>query len=869
MKSLFGIVLLANILFVYVICEVITFSFIRLRKDLSRMNKMIVFVLSSCINISFFIFLQRNHYGQVDILTFINSIRRLEIYYQDVQFFSISFLMCVILSCILGLIVRFCYYRKNSILQFDKKQENILLVSSFLAVIFFLTGIFIQKYSVSQIKINEINGNNSEYQLNGVSFTYDYVEISNDGVFPCKLDGLFLSDRANDLEKFSLQGYEIVAGGLLTIYLDDMISFAINQSGETIYLSDTKGQILDRVNYIDTGDDKAFARVKNDREKWGIMSCTPNKSNEDGIHLEIKKPELSNASGFYNDEFDLSISAEPNTTIYYSLDGSIPNETSNRYSTPIHVYDMSSESNRFRSIKNVVTDWNEYDVEEMPIDKAFICRAVAIDTDGNRSDVVTGTYFIQKENFKDFNIISLVADQEQLFGEDGIYVTGRDYDDWYTSNQEGEPPEPNFQKSGIEWEIPADMELISDGNTLLHQNVGIRIQGGYARELDLKRFSIYARKEYSGSERFDYRFWKDEAPPHAVVLRDCFADVICQELVKDRRVAIQRSIPAVLFLNGELWYATFLREKYSRLYFKDHYGVEKDEIVIYKNGELNEGVETDNRLYNDLYSFVEGHDLSSPQNYYKFCELVDIQNYIDYLCINVYTANMDFDENQNTLMWRSRSKGNREYRDGKWRWALFDMDSMEWNSNYLEDYGVDDSAAIDSFSQKPATAGDALNQRTLFKALRKNKDFCREFVVTFMDIVNTDFTVDHVKRELNKWNRDISYPGFFFENRAQYIVKYLAEEFELKGTLENVSLSVNNSDYGSIQINTVSPDFVDGFWNGQYFTDYPITLTAIPNEGYHFARWSKDVEDIKNDIEISVPIGGVNIEAVFEKDEEK
>ena len=52
-------------------------------------------------------------------------------------------------------------------------------------------------------------------------------------------------------------------------------------------------------------------------------------------------------------------------------------------------------------------------MNEEPVSKAFVIRAVAIDKEGNRSDVVTATYFVGV-NYADQHVISLVADPNEF-----------------------------------------------------------------------------------------------------------------------------------------------------------------------------------------------------------------------------------------------------------------------------------------------------------------------------------------------------------------------------------------------------------------------------------------------------------------------
>jgi len=491
-----------------------------------------------------------------------------------------------------------------------------------------------------------------------------------------------------------------------------------------------------------------------------------------------------------------------------------------------------------------------------------LVRAIAVDNEGHKSDEAVATYFIDKEKYKEKPVVSLITDPDNLFNDEtGMYVTGKLYDEWYLNGQEGEEPSPNFK---IGFEKPAVIEFFDGAQSVLQQNVGIKIQGASARERVDKRFSVYAREEYSGMELFDTILFNRKTQTHSLLIKEGLADLLCQRLMDNRNIPIQQGEQIYLFLNGEYWYDNrTMREKYSTQYFEDNYGVAKENVMIFKTGRVRKGVETDQRFYESLNKYIEEHDFADDKVYTKFCEMVDISNYIDFMCANIYCANMDVDNIKNVLMWRSREATDDKYSDGRWRWALYDMDAMEWlDINY---YQAEEVAAIDSFSQKPQYASCSYNQMTIYSALRENETFCKQFVLTFMDLLNDNFTSEKAGIILEEYGKDITWLGSFFEHRPVYAKEYLAREFELTGSVEKVVIYNENDEYGTVMLNTITPEMVDGSWSGEYFTDYPITVTAIPAEGFEFVGWSGSVQSNEQTIEVNVELGGIYLKAEFQE----
>ena len=95
------------------------------------------------------------------------------------------------------------------------------------------------------------------------------------------------------------------------------------------------------------------------------------------------------------------------------------------------------------------------------------------------------------------------------------------------------------------------------------------------------------------------------------------------------------------------------------------------------------------------------------------------------------------------------------------------------------------------------------------------------------------------------------------------MVQLLTEEFRLSGCLGNVEISC--SEGGFVTVNAVQIPEATKAWTGQYFTDYPVKVTASAKEGYRFAGWSGDVNSCDPVIEASVKKDGIVLKAVFEK----
>ena len=566
-------------------------------------------------------------------------------------------------------------------------------------------------------------------------------------------------------------------------------------------------------------------------------------------------PVPSAPGGYYPHPFTLTLDTPSQGTVYYTTDGSTPTTESQRYTGGIPLKNRSSQPNICNAVQQIVTDWKTYTPDPTPVEKGTVIRAIYVSPQGHISPVLTQTYFIGLTPPENGYTLSLVFDQEDLFGSDGIYVTGEDYDRWYLSGSADPAPTPNFRQ---DLEICATLQVLNGQQEVLNQAVGVQMQGNSARYLQRKRFVFTAREEYGGSQVFDAPLL-DGVRSHSVMTKDVPMDAMLWHLVDDRAVSAQRSVPVRLYLNGEYWQDTYLLERYDNQYFRQNYNV-PNPIVVKDNVPKPDTLPASEvGTYEEFMFWADHTDFSQPENYAQLLEEVDLQSYIDYISINYYLCNYDFSQWHNCILWRSPAKIDTGYRDRRWRWCLYDVDAGYYAA--FTDYPGPPSE-INVFNQPFPQTDIILNQNTLFLALKQNPDSRRQFVLSFMDIGNCNFAPERIAPVLAQYGLDLDWNSGFFRDRPAQAAQHLAQEFGLTGTLETATITTSDASLGTVQVNTSVVDLSDGSWSGQYFTDYPITITASPAPGAKFVGWQGDVESDQNTITVPMD-GGVHLEAVF------
>src|SRR5699024_4232371 len=254
---------------------------------------------------------------------------------------------------------------------------------------------------------------------------------------------------------------------------------------------------------------------------------------------EPEAPEISKASGFYEENFEVAIThSNPDVTILYTLDGSEPtlDNLSGKvwhykkdyplfpgedfgdlfqdtirtfeYTGPIQMENRTTEETVLKDVYATVLRYNVQANGELF--KGNILRARAYDADLDEySETVSANYFITPEGQNRYSIpvLALSVDNDKFYGyEEGIGVPGVLFDEWRTDNpnapMDGFAP-ANYQVRGSETEQHIHFNYFENGEEILNHDAGLRINGGYTRSYPNKSLRLYAKSGY-GKKNFKH-----------------------------------------------------------------------------------------------------------------------------------------------------------------------------------------------------------------------------------------------------------------------------------------------------------------------------------------------------------------------------
>ena len=609
-------------------------------------------------------------------------------------------------------------------------------------------------FSFSQnLVINEVMYLNDTTHSDQFGNYQAWIELYNRGESDIQLHNYYLSNSQYDPDKWRIPNKVLEGGEFLVVFASannvlHMEPFhtnftVVNQRHRVFLFDDNKDQI-DATPEWCVPRHRSVARLPDGFEDWEYPShATPGQTNNTAYADELNEPlvtlDVSHASGYFSQPITIEIDSDENYPLRYTWNtGAAPTWDSPIFSGSLELSPRDGDPNVY-SIIPTIKDIGQFEIPEEPINKAHVLRVAAFSAGCPVSGIYTGNYLVTdgfEENRYPGDVVFVNTDPDNLFdSQKGIYVAGED---------------ENFVRRGKEWERPAHVEFFDSTGSYLAQDIGIRIHGGGTREGAQKSLRLYAREKY-GPSTFDYPFFEDRdlTEYKRLILRTSmgdwsrtmFKDHLCHSLVRDLNIGYQSGKVAVVFINGEYWGVHNIRERQDKHYLEAHYGVNDDNLdVVEYNLFAGRTIveEGDLTNYEDLIHYLENNDLRVPQNYLQVEQMIDIPNFIDQHIAQLYFANTDFPENNNTL-WRDRTA------DGVWRWLFYDCDGCMMRPQY--------NHLHENLSDGQFFEGSPPWSMVIFRALLRNEEFKNQFVTRFRTLLSTAFSAGRVLSAINSFEK--------------------------------------------------------------------------------------------------------------------
>lgn len=310
---------------------------------------------------------------------------------------------------------------------------------------------------------------------------------------------------------------------------------------------------------------------------------------------------------------------------------------------------------------------------------------------------------------------------------------------------------------------------------------------------------------------------------------------------------------------------------------------------------VEEGTQEDADAYtNEVINYLKSNDIKQKSTYEYIKTKIDIDNYIVYNIAEIFFGNTDWPGN-NVALWRYKTDDGQYHpeapygQDGRWRWFLKDVDFGFGLYNKSVNHDTLSYAAGD---RKEGTSNPEWST-FLFRTLLQNDEFRNQFINAFADQLNTSFVPErvlgvitelesilspemqeHTDRwqymKMNSWSQNVQVLKDYAKNRPSNMIQFIKNKFSSNGVTGTANITLNtDQSNGYIKINTVDiKSSTPGVnnpsrWTGLYFTGIPVTVKAVPADGYVFDHWEGIIG--YSDTVTFTHTGEINITAVFRK----
>jgi len=591
-------------------------------------------------------------------------------------------------------------------------------------------------------------------------------------------------------------------------------------AGEILYIKNVSNEILDSKLIGPMQTDNSVCRTTDGSNTWCYSNAPTPGNNNTGLCFESYNPvpQFSISSGVYPVPVYLTIThPDPSAQIYITYDGSIPDQNDELYVAPFAVVASAVVSARAFSNNALPSPdkKNTYLINEFDI----ALPIVSVSTDpANLWDPVTGLHVFGPEDY-----------------DTGVPFFGA-----------------NFWEN---WEREAYVEYFDSSHVKKMEGpVGVKIHGGWSRSNEQKSLRIQAKGKF-GMESMDYPLLADK--PYIESFKgfnlrnggnaywdNRFHDALIERTTRNTNVDYMSYAPAIVFLNGEYWGFMEIRENLDQHYIANNHDISASDATVVSANYL--GFNVINGSPDSFYELHELATLNDPQNdnyFENIAQLLDVENYADYIIAQTYWANGDWSNGwqNNTKLWHD------DRPEGKWRFMLMDMDFG---------MGLAGASPYDDYINTAGDEGYLTDQ--LFGALIQNPEFRNYFINRYADLINTEFQIDKVtamahemrdevepvfQRHAQRWGTDSNALNGTLEGRLDWAElrvqggrDVVENHFDLPYQVD-ITLDIMPAGAGRIHISTIEPNEAEYPWTGVYFNGNPVKISVVENPGFTFTHW--------------------------------
>ncbi len=525
-------------------------------------------------------------------------------------------------------------------------------------------------------RLSEFLARNDSFD-DGDGNSSDWIEIHNPNTFPLDLSGYHLSDDPTNLTLWTFppgsilapnQYFLVFASGTGTPDSAGNLhtNFSLRSGGEYLAFTSPTNGIIEEFSpaYPPQLTDTSYTAA-------GYLALpTPRERNlgtpQQGF---VADTSFNIDRGHYTVPFNLIISTPtPNAQIFYTIDGTDPSPSNGTlYTGPLNIstttvlraaafrdnfLPTNIDTQSYLFLNEVINQGNT------PPNTTTLWAGRLADYEMD-PEVVNDPAYVNEiiPALQRFPSLSLTLDPQDFYGPRGIYQ--------------------NPRSEGRDWERPVSAELIShDGSENGFQiDAGIRIQGGSSRNPDTPKHSMSLRfRNVYGAGKLNYPLFRDSPDGRDATeefdilqLRSGYnygwthrhfwqankaqyaRDQFVNDLFLDMGNTGVHGRWIHLYINGIYWGIYHMHERPDQDFMESYFGGDDSDYDAINAGVANSGTID---AYDAMADVAEGN-ISSPTVYQTLQEHLDLPSFIDYMLINFYIGNSDWDGGN----WRAAGTG--------------------------------------------------------------------------------------------------------------------------------------------------------------------------------------------------------------------
>jgi hypothetical protein len=561
------------------------------------------------------------------------------------------------------------------------------------ALLLFLS--IVDSISAEKLIISEFLAVNSNIIQDEDKEYTNWIEIQNQGESTINLNGYYLTDNPKLLTKWKFPEVKLDAGKFLVIFASEKnrvdpaktlhTNFKLSGSGEFLALvsSDSKTIISSFAPQFPPQKENISYGIIDGMNAYFDM---PSPGTKNMLGNMIQSPVFSKTRGFCSEAFYLSLqNPNPETKIYYTTNGIRPTVKKGiLYKGPIRIQTTTPVS--------AVAVKNGTDVSDVISHTYFFTDSILKQTNHPKgypaewgafetiSGIAPADYEMDPEicenqiyksqlqfAFQDLPSLSIVTDPDNIFSHSTDPETGGIY--IYTGSSE--------KGVGEDWERPASVEYYDPKDQNWFQiNCALQLHGGASRipeKTPKHSFRLEFKSNY-GPAKLDFPVFSDPdatAQFNSLVLRANFGytwlhwsaterkapKYVQDSWAKDTQLAMGH--PSAqnkfvhLFLNGIYWGMYNLSERLDENFMGTYLKGKADDFDVIKDyAEVSNGTIT---TWNNMmamansglattvtYQKIQGNNPDGTRNP-AYEPLVDLESLTDYMLMNFYAGNNDWD----------------------------------------------------------------------------------------------------------------------------------------------------------------------------------------------------------------------------------